>query len=157
MFRPATVCRLVLLVLPLTLLGACPGVSITVPGGTIEIPDTTIVTLELYNDTDFEVDPHIVYDDDSGFWARLAPAEELGVHSLAPGDSYVLDIDCDQLGLVLSDEPEQFIGPFSYSAPASRIVEREHEYDCGDVVQFQFLGTADSFDVIVSVNGVVVD
>jgi hypothetical protein len=35
-------------------------------------------------------------------------------------------------------------------------LERGEEYDCGDRIEFQFIGTADTFGVVVAVNGLVV-
>jgi hypothetical protein len=134
-----------------------PAGSIDVPGGTVTLPGVGVITLEVLNDTGYEIDPRIRYDDDSGFWAGLWPADELGVHSLAPGELYTITFDCDALGMIVSDEAEQFIGRASFTAPDSRRLERDNEYHCGDRIQFQFLGDGDSFDVVVAVNDTVVD
>ncbi|MGD8450735.1 MAG: hypothetical protein PVJ57_02855 [Phycisphaerae bacterium] len=146
-----------LLLSPVLLMGGCGGLTIDLGNGVITVPGVGVVTIELINDTDYYVDPHIVFDDDDNFLAGWFPAEELGVHDLAPGEVYSLDIDCDNIGVVYSNEPEQFVTIFTYTANQSRILVRDDDYDCGDVITFQFLGNADGFDVVVAVNGVVVD
>lgn len=157
MTRLTRMALVALLASPALLMGGCGGLTIDFPGGQIVVPGLGVVTIELINDTDYYVDPHIVFDDDENFLAGLFPSEELGVHDLAPGEVYSLDIDCDELGLVFSDEPEQFVGPFVYTAGETRMLVRDDEYECGDLIQFQFLGNADGFDVVVAVNGRVVD
>ena len=146
-----------LLGLPILLIGGCPGVTIDVPGlGSVALPGLGVITLELYNDTDYYVDPRIRFDDDSGFWAGLWPAEELATGTLAPGEVLTFSFDCDDLGLVLSDEPELLAGPWVYTGDSSAVVERDEDYDCGDRIELQFIGNPDSFGVVVAVNGVVV-
>jgi len=151
--------HLLLTVLGLALLAGpgCDGVTIELPGGTIALPGLGVVTLRLVNDTDFPIDPHIVYDDDNSALAALFPSEELGVHDLAPGEVATLSIDCDKLGVVRSAEAEQFAGPFTYTAPDSTTLERDEDYECGALIEFRYLGHGDAFDVIVAINGVVVD
>ncbi len=161
---------LVIVLVGIGTLAGCPGgITITLPGG-LDIPvDVTIPTdlvspdvvqVEVFNDTDFEVVPRIRFDDDSNILAQLAPAEELATGTLEPGDSIQFDIDCDQLGLIFSDEPGQFLPgddvPIG-QADASRILTRDDDYECGDSVLFHFIGNGDGFGVVVSVNGVVVD
>jgi len=122
----------------------------------ITIPGYNLVTVELVNDTDFEVDPHIVYDDDTNFWAQLAPSEELDLHDLQPGELVQADFDCDELGLLFSDRPEQFTSLYIYTGVSSFMLLRGDDFECGDVIQFQYVGNREDFDVVVSVNGRVV-
>ena len=157
MIRTTTPGLAFLFLLPMVLFGGCDGLTIDIPGGWLSLGGLNTVTLELYNDTDFDVDPMIVFDDDSGFWAGLVPSEELATGWLAPGEVLTYNFDCDELGLILSDEAEQVVGPFVYSAYPTRTLERDDEYDCGDRIEFQFIGTADTFGVIVAVNGRVID
>lgn len=146
--------KLLLLSLPLCL-------SVLLLGGCLsrwgDFLGLNVVTLEIINDTNYAVDPHIVFDDDSGWLAGWFPSEELSTGLLAPGEVLTYTFDCDELGLVLADEPEQIVGLFIYTADASDAVERDDEFECGDLIQFQFLGDADSFGVVVAVNGVIAD
>jgi hypothetical protein len=122
------------------------------------LPGLNSVRLELVNDTGFPVDPDIRYDDDPGFWAGLFPAEELSTGLIEPGETVTFNFDCDALGSVFSDEAEQVIPILGdYGADSTRVLQREDEYDCGDLIRFRFVGYADDFGVIVSVNGRVVD
>lgn len=133
------------------MLGGCPGAGRLLPGlNTVEV--------ELINDTGFPVDPKIRFDDDSGFWASLAPSEDLSTGLIEPGELVSYRFDCDELGLVFSDQAEQILPVFGvYFADQSRILERDEEYDCGDLVRFRFVGEAEDFGVIVSINSRVVD
>jgi hypothetical protein len=116
------------------------------------------VQVEVINDTSFAVDPNIRYDDDSGFWASLVPADSLDAGLIDPGETASFRFDCDELGLIFSDEAEQVLGFFDiYVADASDILERDDEYDCGDLIRFRFIGNGVDFGVIVSVNGRIVD
>ena len=104
------------------------------------------------------VTPNIRYDDDAGFLASLLPADTLHTGLIESGETAVYTFDCDELGLVLSDEAEQVVLLFSdYVADASDILERGDDYDCGDNIRFRFVGNAVDFGVIVSVNGRIVD
>ncbi len=149
------------LVLPALVLGGCPG-NITIDlgnGSSIDIPlPSNTVRVEVFNDTDFEVDPRIRFDDDNNFLAAAFPAEELATGILLPGELIEFNIACDKLGLVFSDAAGQFFFEETIGqADDTRVLERGDDYDCGDVIQFQFLGEGGGFGVVVSVNGVVVD
>jgi hypothetical protein len=155
-------------ILASTMLGGCPaGITITLPDGTdvtadlnVPVVAANIVRVEVFNDTDWEVAPRIRFDDDSNWFARLAPSEELATGILQPGESIRFDMACDKLGLILSDEAGQFLPgddePLG-QAEQTRVLTREHDYDCGDTILFHFLGSEDGFGVAVSVNNVVVD
>jgi hypothetical protein len=139
-------------------LGGCPGITLDLGDATITIPGRRVVTVTLINDTDHAVDPAIVYDDDTGFLARLFPAERLDVGVLAAGEVLDVDLRCDDLGSIRSDEAEQHVryllfGETVYEASASTTLERGDQFECGDAIQFQFLGNANNFRVVVSVNG----
>jgi len=136
--------------LPLLLLAGCPDVSELLPGfNTVEV--------ELVNDTLFPVAPNIRFDDDSDFFAQLAPAEDLSTGLLAPGEALTYRFDCDELGLIVSDEAEQLLPLELFVAQRSRMLLRGEDYDCGDFLRFRFVGAAEDFGVVVSVNGRVVD
>lgn len=143
----------------LTLLVALPGLLLAgCPEAARLIPALNTVWVELVNDTSFPVDPNIRFDDDEGWLASLFPAESLDAGLLESGQSMEFDFDCDELGLIFSDGAEQTAFFFlSYVADDTRILERGDEYDCGDLIEFRFVGDAEEFGVIVSVNGRVVD
>lgn len=151
--------------LPLILAQGCPGIVVNLPAtsdGTteIEIINPGIVRVEVLNDTSYEVEPRIRFDDDSSWWAQLFPAETLATGTLAPGDYLRYDIACDRVGLVFSDSAGQFLPGALYpigQAEPTRVLTRDDDYDCGNVILFQFIGDGASFGVIVSVNNVVVD
>lgn len=140
-----------LITLALVAAGGCPGTDSL-------FSDLTRIEVELINDTDFPVDPNIRFDNDSGFLAGLFPAERLGTGLLEPGELVSFLFDCDELGLIFSDEAEQDVPLLgAFVVDATRILERDEEYDCGDLIRFHFVGDAFDFDVVVSVNGRIVD
>lgn len=147
------------LVLPMALIGGCPGVSIELPGGgSITIPGSDTVVVEVFNDTDFEVDPRLRFDDDSNWLAAWFPAEELATGILDPGELARYNMGCDDLGVIFSDTAGQFLGWETVGqADTTRKLRRGKDYDCGDRIRFHFIGRFEDFGVIVTVNGAVVD
>ena len=133
------------------LIAGCPGIGDL-------LSDIQSIRVEIVNDTSFSIDPNIRYDDDAGFLAGLFPAESLDTGLIAPGEMVTYTFECDQLGLVLSDEAEQIVPLIAdYVLDATDIIERDDEYECGDRIRFLFVGNGLDFGVIVSVNGRVVD
>ena len=121
------------------------------------LPEFNTVTVEIVNDTDYAVDPEIQYDDDNNFLADWFPSETLSTGLIEAGETASFRFDCDDLGLILSNEAEQVIPLFAdYVADASDTLKRGDEYDCGDTIRFRFLGNGIDFGVIVSVNGRIV-
>jgi hypothetical protein len=139
-----------LMVIPVLVTGGCPDLNIVIPG-------FTGVTVELINDTQFDVAPNIRFDDDSGFLAGLFPAEDLSTGLLAPGETLEFTFDCEELGLVFSDNAEQVLLLETFEASDTDILARDDDYECGDIIRFIFIGDGDDFGVVVSVNGFVVD
>ena len=122
------------------------------------ISDARTVGVEIVNDTGFPVDPNIRFDDDAGFLASLFPADTLDTGLIDADETATYTFDCDELGLIFSDEAEQVLPLFGdYITDATDILERGSDYDCGDVIRFRFVGEGLDFGVIVSVNGHVVD
>lgn len=129
------------------LLGGCPQIS-----GLFNT-----VTVEVFNDTDFDVAPRVRYDDDTNWLAALAPSEELAPSILEPGELITYNMNCDDVGVIFSDTAGQFwFNATIGQAGVTRKLTRDDEFDCGDTIQFHFVGRDDSFGVIVSVNGRVV-
>jgi hypothetical protein len=152
----------------LLLAAGCGNLTLTLPNGLsadISIPvgvASNVVTVEVWNDTDFEVEPRIRYDDDTGFWGQLfSAASELATGTLGSGEfPEAFQLACDHVGVLYADEPGQFppgedvpIG----QADRTRTLIRGEDFDCGDTIRFQFVGSGSSFGVRVSVNGVIVD
>lgn len=148
----------VLFVVASLAVGGCDGINLDLGELGLEIRGLTTVTVELVNDTGFDVDPYIRFDDDEGILAQIWPADDLATGLLEPGDVLVFEFACDELGLIFSDGAEQ-LGLFGVIAQAdeSTILQRDDDFDCGDLVRFRFIGEFEQFGVLVSVNNVVVD
>lgn len=114
--------------------------------------------VQVFNDTAFDVQPNIKFDNDTNFLAELFPADDLGTGLVAPGEVLTFNFDCDALGSIGSDDAEQVIPLFSDAeASDTDVLKRGDQFDCGDLIEFRFVGEGDDFAVIVSVNGRVVD
>lgn len=154
---PGPCARTAALTIALTSLAACSGIGF----GSI-FNEFTTITVELRNETTLPVDPGIRYtDQDDDFDAFIAnlfdTGDRLPTGNLAPGAVQYYDFDCDQLGLIYSDDAEQirFIGE-DYEADDSGLLQRGEDYDCGDLISFVFIGLGEDFEVRVSVNDRVV-
>lgn len=143
---------MVLVACALTTAGGCPS---GLDGFGLPLADT--VRLELVNTSSFDVAPNIVFGRDPGFFSRLTGGNLLATGLIAPGETLVFNMACEELGYVFSNQAEQ-IGPVGDSAFAgdSRVLERQEEFECGDVVRFLFIGNGADFGVAVSVNGRIV-
>lgn len=147
----------VLLFATLALLG-CNGISVDLPGGGLVIPGPGNIVVEVFNDTDFEVDPRIHFTTGSNWFTGIFTGEDLATGVLAPGDLSRYTMDCDKVGQIQSQDAGQFLGPDTVGqAESSRTLQRGEDYECGDVIRFHFIGSHESFGVVTSVNGVVVD
>lgn len=148
--RRASLC-VVSIAFSLVVGGGCPGADILIPG-------LNSVQVKVIIDTRFLVGPNIRFNDDAGIWASLIPAERLSTDLIAPGEVAVFRFDCDELGLISSDGAEQVLLLVDdYVADEAKILEGDDAYDCGDLIRLRFVGDAEDFGVIVSVNGRIVD
>lgn len=128
-------------------LGGCPGGSIL---------GFNTVTVEIVNDTAFDVAPNIEFDDDDGLLAGIFPADDLNTGLIAPGEIAVFTFECDELGTIRSNDPEQVSLFGDETGDDSPTLEREEEFDCGDLIRFRYVGEGIDFGVIVSVNNRIV-
>lgn len=127
------------------------------------LPERTI-TVQVINETSFWVDPHIRFDDDDGdFDAFIAGvfggSDDLATGLVAPDELVEFQFACDELGLIFADEAEQLgiLNLVIAEVDETDVLQREEEFDCGDLIRFRFVGDYGSFGVIVSVNGNIVD
>ncbi|MFN0135929.1 MAG: hypothetical protein ACKVS9_07395 [Phycisphaerae bacterium] len=119
---------------------------------------TNTVRVEIINDTDFDVQPNVVFDEDDGFFGSFFPGDELDTGLIAPGDSFVFDFDCDALGSIASDGGEQvLLFDEDVIADSTSTLQRDEDFVCGDIITFTFVGNGADFGVNVSVNGRIVD
>lgn len=126
------------------------------------IPGSTWVTIEVVNDTDFEVDANI----------RLVDSTDsltgLGTGVLTPSTTLGFQLACDEISQILSDNATQIVLRFDDTTDAaalfqlaeatdSKVLRRGEHFDCGDVIRLVFTGNGEDFGVVVSVNGSVVN
>lgn len=138
-------------------LGVCPLLS----GCPAALTPLTQITIEVLNHTDFEVDPRLFVDDQSDvdvFLSGLDSADRVATGNLSPGEELTVRFDCDDLGLIVSDRAEQRLAGLPIGEAArSAILERGVDFRCGSTIRFTFIGSFVSFDLVVSVNGLIVD
>jgi hypothetical protein len=112
------------------------------------------VTVEIYNNSDFEVIPDIRFDYDESIPASAA-GDFLDIGLLLPGEYVQYDFDCDRIGLIFSDETEvRFFNEFYGIAERSFVPRWGLDFDCGDFIAIEFQGNPDDdfFDVLIFVN-----
>lgn len=158
--RKPTPLLLLLAPVPL-LLGGCPnGIGSIISD---LVGDLTGVTVEIVNDSGWTIEPDIRYSEDDGdfaaFIAGLFGGDELSVPLMAPGADATYNFNCDSLGVIYSGQTVQYglLGFELGEADASDILVRGDDYSCGDTITFTYVGSGDSFGVVVSINGQVVD
>lgn len=129
------------LVGPLAAAGGCPLSS---------VPFFNVVEVQVTNESSFDVAPNIFYDDSASFFSADRP---LATGLVAPGETLVFTFDCDALEQIVSDGAEQIAPDADYIAFPSLFLEQGSEFECGDVIEFIFLGDGIDFGVLVAVNG----
>lgn len=141
--------------------GTCTSLAIPIlPGGPIGDPigggpigggpivDSGI-TVTVINNTDFEIDPMIEYEDIDGNAFFL----DLGV--VFPGEIVPTDFYCDEVIFLTSTYAEQYVFGDVISLPALPYFEQDFDYYCGEEVTFEFVGNDIDFDVFVDADGYV--
>lgn len=112
------------------------------------------ITVEVFNNSDFEVLPDIRFDFDETIPAGAA-ADFLDIGELFPGEFVQFDFDCSELGLIFSDETEvRFLGEFFGLAERSFAARFDLDFLCGDFIAIEFQGNPDDdfFDTLIFVN-----
>lgn len=119
-------------------LGSC-GIPGIIVGGTI--------TVSIFNNTDFEVDPAVEF-------GRSEPAlRGLGVGILAPGELVEVDLNCDEAILLTTTNSTQLGFATDYVLDPLPLFEIDFDYFCGELVDFEFVGNGLDFDVFVDAGG----
>lgn len=121
-------------------------------------PDPPI-TVEIFNNSDFEVLPDIRFDFDESIPAGAAEGF-LDIGELLPGEFVQYDFDCSELGLIFSDETEvYFFGQFFGVAERSFVARYGLDFLCGDFIVIEFQGNPDDdfFDTLIFVNDVLIN
>ena len=127
--------------LPLLLAGGCP-----VRGGGIIIDDDEI-TVRVFNNTDFDIDPGIEFGRSTG------ALRFLDLDIIEPGEIVDVDIDCDDVLVLTATDATQF-GLFNdFVIEPLPFFELDFEYFCGELVLFEFVGNGTDFDVFVDAGG----
>jgi len=105
------------------------------------------VTISVINNTDFDVDPGVEF---GAFSTSLA---FLDVGVLAPGDIVDVDVDCDDIVFLTTTDSAQLGGSVDYVLDPLPIFELDLDYFCGEIVEFEFVGNGQDFDVFVDAGG----
>ncbi|MCH8806087.1 MAG: hypothetical protein IH986_08360 [Planctomycetes bacterium] len=155
MKRETTATLGIILLTGTLLIGGCPGSNFLFAG-------LTDVRVEIFNDTDFLIVPDIRFGDDDGdvtaFFTGLFGGDKLATGSLNSGEFIEFTFACDELGLVFAKESEQrLFNEVIGESDQTDGIQRGEEFECGDRIQFRFIGSFEDFDVLVTVNGRVVD
>lgn len=119
-----------------------------------------IVTIELVNTTNFEVDPLLFVHPDETAPVNVAAQPEWEFvldPPLAPGEIAEIDFECFDIGTVVSDRALLLTPGTPVASDNAPVVRWGLDYDCGDFVSFIFVDDpASVFFTRVEVNGVFV-
>ena len=119
------------------LLVGCGGVTIIGgSGGDGPVADTITVR-----------DPNIEY----GTSRNSLRALDVGI--LAPDEVAEVDLFCDEIDVLTSTDSTQLGLSVDYVLDPLPIFERGVDYFCGELVEFEFVGSGQDFDVLVDAGG----
>lgn len=113
------------------------------PGGIF----SNTILIVVHNDTDFEIDPAI----EVGFSEDFLDFLNFGI--LAPDEVVEIEVDCGDAILLSSHEAVQFTLLGDFVLDHLPIFEIDVDYFCGEVIEFEFEGSFDAFDVFVFAGG----
>jgi hypothetical protein len=108
------------------------------------------VTVTIINNTNFDIDPMIDYDDIDGNPFFL----DLGI--VFPGEVVSTDFFCDEVIFLTSTNAEQYVFGDVIVLEALPFFEQDFDFFCGEEVTFEFIGDDLNFDVIVDADGFVI-
>lgn len=108
------------------------------------------VTVTVINNTDFDIDPFIEYEDIDGNVFSL----DLGI--VFPGEIVPTDFFCDEVIFLTSTNAEQYVFNDVIVLEELPFFEQDFEFFCGEEVTFEFFGNDLDFDVIVDADGFVI-
>ena len=114
-------------------------------GGNGPVADT--ITVRVTNNTDFDVDPNIEY----GTSRNSLRGLDVGI--LAPDELAEVDLFCDEIDVLTSTDSTQLGLSVDYVLDPLPIFELGVDYFCGELVEFEFVGSGQDFDVVVDAGG----
>lgn len=119
-----------------------PGLPVD-PG--IPVPD--FVTVRVFNNTDFDVDPGIEF----GVSENELFLLDTGI--VASGEIVEADFDCDEIIVLTATEPAQLGNSADFVLDSLPFFEIDFDFFCGELVVFEFVGNGQQFDVFVDAGG----
>lgn len=115
--------------------GGCPG------------PVSNEITVRVVNDTDFDVDPAVE------FGRSPFSLENLDIGILAPGDVVEADFNCADARALTTTNSTQFGLLSDFVLDPLPIFELDADYFCGELIEIDFVGNGQDFDVFVDAGG----
>lgn len=150
----------VLMVLVIGVMGGDCNVKLPpLPSPPGELP---LVTVELFNTTDFFVDPFLYAHPDENVPFSVLTRDEnlifLDPPELEPGEIVELDFRCEDIGAVITDRALLFEGDVAFESTNSPLLRWGRDYLCGDLISFIYIDDLDTgeFFVQAEVNGRIV-
>lgn len=127
------------------MLPGCGSVVVGGGGGGGLVDD--FITVRAINSTDFDVDPAIEYGRSRNSLLFL----DLGV--LEPDEFAEVDIECGEALVLTTTDSTQIGGSVDYVIDPLPIFEIDEDYFCGELIEFEFVGNGQEFDVFVDAGG----
>lgn len=141
MLRPLPT-KMFALIVPLLAVAACDARFGGGGGGLFDV-----VTVRVFNNTDFEVDPRV------GVGVTRTVFDELDTGILGSGDIVEFDLNCDDAIYLTATESAQLGTAEDFVLDPLPVFEIDQEYFCGELVEFEFVGNGRDFNVFVDAGG----
>ena len=113
------------------------------------------------NNSDGTVRPDIEFTENTDALNTLITTfvggQSLNIPDLAAGEYVQFQFACDKLGAIFSDQSELRTILGNVDADPSALLIRDEDFSCGDEIRFEFFGDRNSFGVLVTVNGRIVN
>jgi len=116
-------------------------------GGENIFPAADLITVRVFNNTPYDIDPAVEYGDSPSVLFAL------NVGIIEPGEYVDVDIACDDLAVLTTTGSTQFGPQADYVLDPLPYLELDRDYFCGELVLFEFIASGVDFDVYVDAGG----
>lgn len=111
------------------------------------LPGSDTVAVRVFNNTDFDVDPGIEF----GVSENALFLFDTGI--VASGEIVEADFFCDEIIVLTATEPAQLGFSSDFVLDSLPFFEIDFDYFCGELVEFEFVGNGQQFNVFVDAGG----
>lgn len=148
-----------MIMLSVTAIGGC-GAALNALENVDSLVNADVLVLVI-NNTEGTVRPDIQFDENADTLGTIVTGfvggNTLNIPDMDAGQFVQFQFPCDELGLIFSDQSELRTIFGNIDADRSSTLTQDDDFQCGDEIRFEFFGDRNSFNVLITVNGRVVD